>query len=424
MKTFLPSLKQMFVKLIVLVSVSVCLQQVGSAQPLSFKSPVKESGTALAKGATYRFSNVATNVDALVKIEDLVNGATITEIDQTGTGPTAFGYENAFQPAIYCPGGSTTSYALFSVKFVQKGTTSSVSVDDFSATSVDLDGNSTLKEFSEITISGSNCLLNFLTQTLQISVQTVTNGYKGTNLSGIEYDGIDTAALSAMYTVKRTDVSSFNLKLGAVSTGASPVTRQYSLYMKDFSYSILPVKLSSFTASLFNKKVDLKWTTATEMNVSHFAVERSTDGISFSEAGLVFAYGNSTDSKSYSLPDDISSIQSGIIYYRLRTVDIDGKSELSETRVVRIGKTISTGITILTYPNPVSAEVRITVPANWQNKKVMYDVLAMNGQVMKSSINANSGQTETMNISSFAPGLYIVRATCEGQTAQQKIVKN
>ncbi|MEI2740432.1 MAG: hypothetical protein V9F01_16790 [Chitinophagaceae bacterium] len=47
--------------------------------------------------------------------------------------------------------------------------------------------------------------------------------------------------------------------------------------MKWFNYpSTLPVKLSSFSATLNNNsKVDLKWSTATETNLSHFVVERS-----------------------------------------------------------------------------------------------------------------------------------------------------
>nr|WP_287424193.1 hypothetical protein [Candidatus Brachybacter algidus] len=50
--------------------------------------------------------------------------------------------------------------------------------------------------------------------------------------------------------------------------------------------STLPVKLTAFTAILNNNKVDLKWTTASEVNVSHFVVEKSTDGINYSDAGM------------------------------------------------------------------------------------------------------------------------------------------
>jgi hypothetical protein len=185
----------------------------------------------------------------------------------------------------------------------------------------------------------------------------------------------------------------------------------------------LPVKLYSFSANLNNNKVDLKWVTASEINVSHFIVEKSTDGVNYTNAGVVFANGNATDKTNYSLTDNINTSLSGVIYYRLRSVDIDGKNELSATRIIRISKQKEETVSIVTYPNPVSNEVRITIPANWQNKKVVYEVYAANGRMVKRSETASSSQTETVNVSSLSPGFYIVRVSFEGQTAQQKIVK-
>jgi Secretion system C-terminal sorting domain len=174
---------------------------------------------------------------------------------------------------------------------------------------------------------------------------------------------------------------------------------------------------------LNNNKVDLKWATASEINASHFMVEKSTDGVNFSEAGMVFATGNAADKADYSLSDNVNMNQAGVIYYRLRSVDIDGKNELSATRIIRIGKQADKNISILTYPNPVSNEVRITIPANWQNKKVLYEIFNAAGRTTKRIETANSSQTETINVSSMATGFYIVRVNFEGQTAQQKIIK-
>ncbi|MEI2740431.1 MAG: T9SS type A sorting domain-containing protein [Chitinophagaceae bacterium] len=109
--------------------------------------------------------------------------------------------------------------------------------------------------------------------------------------------------------------------------------------------------------------------------------------------------------------------------YRLRSVDVDGKNQYSDVRIIRISKQSENNITILTYPNPVSNEIRITIPANWQNKKVVYEVFSLTGQMAKKIQSTNSSQTETLNVSNLNSGMYIVKVTCEGQTAQQKIVK-
>jgi SdrD B-like domain/Secretion system C-terminal sorting domain len=188
---------------------------------------------------------------------------------------------------------------------------------------------------------------------------------------------------------------------------------------------LLPVKLLSFSAMLVNNnKVDLKWSTVTEVNLNNFTIERSTDGVSYSDAGMVFANGSGAERMDYGMSDNVSNVQSSVIYYRLRSIDNDGKSQLSETRIIRLSKTNNNNISILTYPNPLTNELRITIPANWQNKKLVYEVIALNGQIIKRQETANSSQTETMNVSNLSSGMYMVRVSCEGQMVQQKIVKH
>lgn len=230
-----------------------------------------------------------------------------------------------------------------------------------------------------------------------------------------------------MFTAYNSNISSFSVAYGATKTNSSSSVRQYSLYMKGFAYpapSTLPVKLTAFTASLAKGKVNLKWETASEINVSHFELERSTDGVNYSQAALVFAYGSATDKASYSYSDNVASFQQSVVYYRLRSVDIDGKTELSETRIIRINQTETNSITLQTYPNPVTNELRITVPNNWQNKQTVFELFNANGQVSGRKTTSGSNQTETINTSSLAPGFYIVRVSCDGQTAQQKIIKH
>ena len=185
----------------------------------------------------------------------------------------------------------------------------------------------------------------------------------------------------------------------------------------------LPVKMISFNAMLNNNKVDLKWATASESNSSHFVIEKSTDGTNFTDIGMVFSFGTTTEQKNYQYTDNISTSNSTVIYYRLRQVDLDGKFEYSTTRIIRISKQTESNITILAYPNPVTTELRVTVPNNWQGKKITYTLVNANGQVAKKSENNNGGQTEIVNVTTLAPGLYIMKATCGNETAQQKIVK-
>jgi hypothetical protein len=107
------------------------------------------------------------------------------------------------------------------------------------------------------------------------------------------------------------------------------------------SASVNTVKPVSFTAvvnTINTNKVDLKWSTETETNLSHFIVERSIDGTNFTDAALVFAYGNTTSKSDYAFADNISKIKSGVVYYRVSSIGSDGKNQSSDIMIIRTNK--------------------------------------------------------------------------------------
>ena len=54
-------------------------------------------------------------------------------------------------------------------------------------------------------------------------------------------------------------------------------------------------------------------TTATEINVSHFVIEKSTDGSNFSDAGILFATGNTTEEMKYAFSDNLAGNVNDVI---------------------------------------------------------------------------------------------------------------
>lgn len=396
-----------------------------SGNNLRFESPVLLSGAAdLQPGARYLFSNVTSNVDAIVQIDSLINGAKVNKIDDNSNGT---GYKEAFQPAIQSGNVTGMSYVVFKITFYAHGdTTNPKTMPVVNATALDLDGNSTLKEFGRMNM-GVNTTMNYMVATPDISVSQILPGeFIGQNILGVERTGIDTTALANMFTVSNSNIASFTIKYGTItSTAANPV-RQFSLYLKRFDYpgNVLPIKLASFTATLSdNNKALLKWTTASEVNLSHFVIERSTDGVHFQDAGIMFGSGSENAEASYSFPDNLAGLNATVIYYRLRSVSTTGKDEYSEIRIIRLGKSTTREMMIMAYPNPATTDIRITIPAEWQNKKLVYEVLNMGGQTVKRKETASSSQTESLSIGSLAPGVYMLRVSCEGQTGVQKIVK-
>ena len=435
MKTIVPSIFNKFTLVIVLTFFVVNAH--GQNQELVFKGSSWDNSSPASgtDGAKYRFPSIKTGVDAIVKI----NGRSDNKVKLSTIDLTSSGYDNAFQPEIEYNNGSANSsvtwWMEFEITFVNSGNTTPVAVNNYKVTSLDIDGdNNRLHEWVAYYAPNSYTLetptfltaSNF-TQTVNGNTTTVGKKFDGPTTSYVL--GVDTATKSIMTTLTYSSASVMKVRIGATTTGSSSqTTRMFSSWFKTFAFSspiTLPVKLAAFSAMLnTNNRVDLKWTTSYEKNVSHFVIEKSLDGRNYSDAGMVFAFGNTTSDMNYMYADNLGNSTATVVYYRLRSVDIDGKSEYSDVRVIRISKAAENNITILTYPNPVANELRITIPANWQNKQVSYELFNANGQSARKSTSSNASQTETLNVTNLAPGFYVVRVTCEGSTVQQKVVKN
>lgn len=129
------------------------------------------------------------------------------------------------------------------------------------------------------------------------------------------------------------------LVLTSVSLANDNQKQVYSSYNEAGFQGIITVDM--FTASLApqGQKIDLKWTTNNEINMSHFIVERSTDGKNFINAALVFAYGNTSGATTYTFSDKLAESLTGTVYYRFFAVDNKGKAQLSETRSILFNET-------------------------------------------------------------------------------------
>jgi len=109
----------------------------------------------------------------------------------------------------------------------------------------------------------------------------------------------------------------------------------------------------SFYATVKNDaKVVLNWVVAGERPASHFIIQRSADGNDFSDAAVLFTDNNLHPKKFYRYADNISPLDSGVVYYRIKTVGLDGKIVYSGVKMVRIEKKIEGQIVNSPEMNP------------------------------------------------------------------------
>ena len=145
----------------------------------------------------------------------------------------------------------------------------------------------------------------------------------------------------------------------------------------------LPVELVSFSAFVKVNSVVLNWRTATEVNNYGFDVERKLINSDWTKIGFVQGHGNSNSPKSYSFAD-VSPI-SGIVNYRLKQIDFDGKYEYSPIVEVNVETPLNFALA-QNYPNPFNPTTRIKYDLASQShvNVQVYDVL---GQKVSELIN-------------------------------------
>ena len=181
--------------------------------------------------------------------------------------------------------------------------------------------------------------------------------------------------------------------------------------------------VNRFNTIVQDKQVMLNWATTQERNVSHFVIEKSNNGVDYSEAALIFSEGNSKILKSYTHKDPLSG-NNPVLYYRLRIVDLAGTESYSQVRMIRTSTRVKGQLELMTYPNPVASELRITIPESWQNKQVTFELYNGMGRLLKQVSNKNASQTEVFNMRTATNGTYLIKAYTTNESIIQRVVKS
>ncbi len=184
----------------------------------------------------------------------------------------------------------------------------------------------------------------------------------------------------------------------------------------------LPVTLLYLTAdAIENKYIDLDWATASEINNSGFAIERSTNGSDFTQIAWVDGHGNSNTQLSYSYSD--RTVQPGMVYYyRLKQVDFDGQSTRSE--IVSASLLGDKGFSFEDMvPNPAVNSVQLGILTT-SGQKASVTITDMLGRVVLNQPwqLAEGYNVSTFDISDLAQGTYSVTVYAGNAFTTKKLV--
>jgi hypothetical protein len=151
----------------------------------------------------------------------------------------------------------------------------------------------------------------------------------------------------------------------------------------------LPIELVDFDGYSKDKVNKIYWVTASELNNDYFILERSEDGIHWSELTRRNGAGNSTTAITYDYTDENPFIMT--TYYRLSQVDFDGVSEMFDIIAITNESQV-----FYTYSKPEDNNIYLSSPEYFEFYNTM-------GQVII------SGTGKVIETESLTQGIYILK---------------
>ncbi len=217
----------------------------------------------------------------------------------------------------------------------------------------------------------------------------------------------------------------------------SPYTWGYQIQPRDLNDfqpdGSLPVELTTFTAQNSDNGIMLKWETATEVNNYGFEIQRAfatgkvSPSNSFSEEdwekiAFVQGYGNSNSPKSYSYIDKVDE-KTGVYYYRLKQIDVDGEYEYSPVVEVLMTKPDVYEL-VQNYPNPFnpSTIIAYSIPEETTVKLSIYNMLGELVKVLVDERQEAGSYRINFNATDLTSGFYIYKLTTPKYTKVKKML--
>jgi hypothetical protein len=187
--------------------------------------------------------------------------------------------------------------------------------------------------------------------------------------------------------------------------------------------AFLPVELAFFDASVCNgTNICFRWTTHIEFDNDHFQIERSSDGIEFSELTRVAAAPAERSRLVNEYAAEDSRPLKGVNYYRLRQVNRDGSSKIYETVALHpVGEQLGVSL----FPNPSSGDLFIRIQGSRSQSTGTFFISNNIGEALNENVfSVNEGETVFSYPSHLSPGLYLLRLTVSGQDHHFKVLVN
>jgi hypothetical protein len=183
---------------------------------------------------------------------------------------------------------------------------------------------------------------------------------------------------------------------------------------------VVPVELTSFTATLVKNEVLLMWTTASEINNMGFEVQKKISTY-WSVLKFVEGHGSSTTTHTYNFTDDKPQMGKENSY-RLKQIDYNGLFNYSDIVLVSVpfeGYSLEQN-----YPNPFNptTKIRFELPVDGIVTIKIFDTFGQEITTILNEFKKANVYEIGFNGSNFASGVYIYRLQVNGYLDSRMMV--
>lgn len=174
----------------------------------------------------------------------------------------------------------------------------------------------------------------------------------------------------------------------------------------------LPVTLVSFSAKAENKLAQLQWVSSEEKNTDRFELQHSVNTKNWRAIGEVKAAGDSKTLKTYQFTH--AEPLSGVNYYRLKMIDLDGSFAYSKVASLEFGEITPRSYA---YPNPTSGLIKLGQTDFSKIEKV--ELISSQGQVVHKAAQFPQDGLKLQ----VSKGFYFLKVSnTDGSQATHKII--
>jgi hypothetical protein len=207
-----------------------------------------------------------------------------------------------------------------------------------------------------------------------------------------------------------------------LQAGCSAYASDTVVVTKNSLCYVLQNSINDFEGKLYNNRVLLNWSTASNQKIKYFEIEKSTDGLDFSSLNIIKKQFASNDIMNYNSSDEVNASNSYFVYYRLKTVSENGQVTYSKVVRLFIGEKEKGTVSIM--PNPVKDIMRLNI-SSFTDETIEVSIYDFAGRQMKtihSEIRKGKSNLKISDFQGWPRGIYSVKVLLGNHVFIKKMV--